>query len=78
MSIMQALRHLRNVQVINFGDCLVRTEGAIALAAVLTEGLPILKVSSHLWFRSLCLLCQQSDYICLLSTLFPGAQSVIW
>lgn len=43
---MQALRHLRNVQVINFGDCLVRSEGAIALAAVLREGLPILKVSS--------------------------------
>uniref|UniRef100_A0A3Q1HX72 Ran-GTPase activating protein 1 C-terminal domain-containing protein n=1 Tax=Anabas testudineus TaxID=64144 RepID=A0A3Q1HX72_ANATE len=33
----------RNIQVINFGDCLVRSEGAIALAAVLTEGLPILK-----------------------------------
>lgn len=41
----QALRHLRNVQVINFGDCLVRSEGAIALAAVIREGLPILKVS---------------------------------
>lgn len=29
--------------MINFGDCLVRSEGAIALAAVLREGLPILK-----------------------------------
>ncbi|MEQ2165909.1 hypothetical protein GOODEAATRI_022031 [Goodea atripinnis] len=38
-----ALRLLRNVQVINFGDCLVRSEGAIALAAVLREGLPILR-----------------------------------
>ena len=41
----QALRHLRTVQVINFGDCLVRSEGAIALSAVLREGLPTLKVS---------------------------------
>ncbi|KAF3853276.1 hypothetical protein F7725_013964 [Dissostichus mawsoni] len=40
---LRALRHLRNVQVINFGDCLVRSEGAIALAAVLREGLPVLK-----------------------------------
>ncbi|KAG7226509.1 hypothetical protein INR49_003830 [Caranx melampygus] len=40
---LRALKHLRNVQVINFGDCLVRSEGAIALAAVLREGLPILK-----------------------------------
>uniref|UniRef100_A0A4W5L7G7 Ran GTPase activating protein 1b n=1 Tax=Hucho hucho TaxID=62062 RepID=A0A4W5L7G7_9TELE len=39
----QALRHLRTVQVINFGDCLVRSEGAIALSAVLREGLPTLK-----------------------------------
>uniref|UniRef100_A0A4W5KV58 Ran GTPase activating protein 1b n=1 Tax=Hucho hucho TaxID=62062 RepID=A0A4W5KV58_9TELE len=38
-----ALRHLRTVQVINFGDCLVRSEGAIALSAVLREGLPTLK-----------------------------------
>lgn len=45
MLTLQALRHLRNIQVINFGDCLVRSEGAIALAAVLTEGLPVLKVS---------------------------------
>ena len=41
----QALRHLKNIQVINFGDCLVRTEGAMALSAVLREGLPILKVA---------------------------------
>lgn len=47
----QALRHLRNVQAINFGDCLVRCEGAIALAAVLREGLPILKVSHQRSFK---------------------------
>lgn len=47
----QALRHLRNVQVVNFGDCLVRCEGAIALAAVLREGLPVLKVSWPSDFR---------------------------
>lgn len=50
--VLQALRHLRNVQVINFGDCLVRSEGAIALSAVLREGLPILKVSLHEKFIS--------------------------
>uniref|UniRef100_A0A3Q1HX53 Ran-GTPase activating protein 1 C-terminal domain-containing protein n=1 Tax=Anabas testudineus TaxID=64144 RepID=A0A3Q1HX53_ANATE len=56
----------RNIQVINFGDCLVRSEGAIALAAVLTEGLPILKVCSHLCFGlcvCLCLVYKQPDYI---------------
>ena len=48
----QALRHLKNIQVINFGDCLVRTEGAVALSAVLREGLPVLKVT--LPFHSVC------------------------
>lgn len=43
----QAMRHLRSLQVVNFGDCLVRSEGAIALAAVVREGLPVLKVSSR-------------------------------
>lgn len=37
--------------MVNFGDCLVRSEGAIALAAVLREGLPIVKVSSPLTLR---------------------------
>ena len=32
--------------MVNFGDCLVRSEGAIALAAVLREGLPVLRVST--------------------------------
>lgn len=41
---LQALKHLRNVQVINFGDCLVRSEGAMAIADALVDGLPILKV----------------------------------
>lgn len=40
----QALKHLCYVQVINFGDCLVRSEGAGAIAETLKEGLPILKV----------------------------------
>uniref|UniRef100_A0A3Q1HXQ7 Ran-GTPase activating protein 1 C-terminal domain-containing protein n=1 Tax=Anabas testudineus TaxID=64144 RepID=A0A3Q1HXQ7_ANATE len=66
LAMAQALRVLRNIQVINFGDCLVRSEGAIALAAVLTEGLPILKVCSHLCFGlcvCLCLVYKQPDYI---------------
>ena len=41
----QALKHLRCVQVLNFGDCLVRSEGAVAIAESLREGLPILKVT---------------------------------
>uniref|UniRef100_A0A8C2F4Q7 Ran GTPase activating protein 1b n=1 Tax=Cyprinus carpio TaxID=7962 RepID=A0A8C2F4Q7_CYPCA len=32
------------LKVINFGDCLVRSEGAIAIAAALREGLPFLRV----------------------------------
>lgn len=39
--------------MVNFGDCLVRSEGAIALAAVLREGLPIVTVSSPLELRPL-------------------------
>uniref|UniRef100_A0A8C7WY60 Ran-GTPase activating protein 1 C-terminal domain-containing protein n=1 Tax=Oryzias sinensis TaxID=183150 RepID=A0A8C7WY60_9TELE len=34
---------LAMAHVINFGDCLVRSEGAVALAAVLREGLPALR-----------------------------------
>lgn len=41
----QALKHLRSIQVINFGDCLVRPEGAKAIAESVSEGLPILKVN---------------------------------
>lgn len=63
---MQALRHLRNVQVINFGDCLVRSEGAIALAAVLREGLPILKVSSPANSSFLCVHVSDSRLITVL------------
>lgn len=63
-STLQALRHLRNVQVVNFGDCLVRSEGAIALAGVLREGLPIIQVrspSNSGLVRNTCVLCQRSD-----------------
>ena len=40
----QALKHLRRIQVINFGDCLVRPAGAAAIAETVSEGLPTLKV----------------------------------
>lgn len=43
----QALKHLHNIQVINFGDCLVRPEGATAIAESVTVGLPILKVNEN-------------------------------
>lgn len=42
----QALKHLRSVQVINFGDCLLRSAGASAIADSVSGGLPILKVTS--------------------------------
>lgn len=60
----QALKHLNSIQVINFGDCLVRPSGAVAIAESISEGLPILKVTlrensalivvdhSHLWNSS--------------------------
>lgn len=41
----QALKHLNSLQVINFGDCLVRPSGAVAIAESISEGLPILKVT---------------------------------
>lgn len=76
---MQALRHLRNVQVINFGDCLVRSEGAIALAAVLREGLPILQVSPTVLVQVVLSLCvNRLLHSCCLCTISSGAQSVIW
>lgn len=49
--------------MVNFGDCLVRSEGAIALAAVLREGLPVLKVSLSTAWHIVCPLhlCHQAD-----------------
>lgn len=46
----QALKHLHSIQVINFGDCLLRPAGAQAIAESVSEGLPILKVT----FRCVC------------------------
>lgn len=72
----QSLRHLRNVQVVNFGDCLVRSEGAIALAAVLREGLPVLKVSLSTAWHVVCPRhpCHQADSDALpCHSCFPGA-----
>lgn len=40
----QALKYLNSIQVINFGDCLVRPSGAVAIAESISEGQPILKV----------------------------------
>jgi Ran GTPase-activating protein 1 len=41
---LQVLPKLQNLEVINFGDCLVRTEGAVALSDALKEGHQKLKV----------------------------------
>uniref|UniRef100_A0A671M936 Ran GTPase activating protein 1b n=1 Tax=Sinocyclocheilus anshuiensis TaxID=1608454 RepID=A0A671M936_9TELE len=41
------------LKVINFGDCLVRSEGAIALAGALREGLPFLR-ELNLSFGEIC------------------------
>lgn len=54
----QALKYLHSIQVINFGDCLVRTAGAKAIAETVLEGLPILKVSER---------CSVSTIRCVLS-----------
>ena len=35
---LQSLPKLQNLEVVNFGDCLVRTEGAKALAMSLKDG----------------------------------------
>lgn len=40
----QTLKTLRQVEVINFGDCLVRSKGAVAIADAVRGGLPKLKV----------------------------------
>ena len=46
--ILQGLKDLQKLEVINFGDCLVRSEGASALAKVVSNGIPLLKVSNML------------------------------
>lgn len=45
-SSLQTLKTLRQVEVINFGDCLVRSKGAVAIADAVRGGLPKLKVPS--------------------------------
>lgn len=40
----QTLKILRQVELINFGDCLVRSRGAVAIAEAVRGGLPKLKV----------------------------------
>lgn len=40
----QTLKVLRQVELINFGDCLVRSRGAVAIAEAVRGGLPKLKV----------------------------------
>ena len=39
----ETLKTLRQVEVINFGDCLVRSKGAVAIADAVRGGLPKLK-----------------------------------
>ena len=45
-AIANILPDLQKLQVINFGECLVRSEGAIALATALMDGHPLLEVRS--------------------------------
>lgn len=47
LNIFQVLPKLQNLEVINYGDCLVRTEGAIAITEALKEGHQKLKVIVH-------------------------------
>lgn len=44
----QALPKLEELEVLNFGDCLVRTDGAKSLAKALEEKHLKLKVSAHM------------------------------
>lgn len=44
LSFIQTLKKLRQVETINFGDCLVRSKGAVAIAEAVSEGLHKLKV----------------------------------
>lgn len=62
----QALRNLRNVEIINFGDCLVRSEGAIAIGAALRDGLPIVKVRNLSWSCNIsqCVFSPLSPWYC--------------
>lgn len=46
-NIFQVLPKLQNLEVINYGDCLVRTEGAIAITEALKERHQKLKVIVH-------------------------------
>lgn len=54
---LQTLKTLRQVEVINFGDCLVRSKGAVAIADAVRGGLPKLKVPPgcfpHSWWGCL-------------------------
>ena len=57
----QVLPKLQNLEVINFGDCLVRSEGAKVIARSLTDGHKKLRVSysikqfiirlNFIWFK---------------------------
>lgn len=42
---MQVLPKLQNLEVINFGDCLIRTEGAKVIANAISESHEKLRVS---------------------------------
>ena len=44
LTLKQALPHLQKLEVINFSDCLMKTEGATAIADALDEGHVNLKV----------------------------------
>ncbi|KAH0616850.1 hypothetical protein JD844_028278 [Phrynosoma platyrhinos] len=41
--LLRTLKKLRQVEIINFGDCLVRSKGAVAIAEAVSEGLHKLK-----------------------------------
>lgn len=62
-SYFQVLSQLQNLEVINFGDCLVRTEGAKAIAEVLTRGHKNLVVGTLLESLMHNLLCRLSLFI---------------
>ena len=54
---LQVLPKLQDLEVINFGDCLLRTGGAKAIAEALKEGQAKLTVCSRLEHFTLWALC---------------------
>lgn len=67
LAMAEVLPNLQELRVINFGDCLVRSDGARAIAEAIKEGHKLLEVGVsttgggcvHYWWRAPLLSCDQ-------------------